>query len=87
MAVRRIIAAGAVSGLVLAAPVFTFAQDVTDASAHHRAGINARERGRRRGSKTAGRTANSRAASWTGCEGTSGHQSGGARVPDAQAMD
>jgi hypothetical protein len=42
MLIRRIIAAA--FGLVLAAPIIAFAQDVTDASAHHRAGINARER-------------------------------------------
>ena len=60
MLIRRIIAAA--FGLVLAAPVFTFAQDVTDASAHHRPGINARERrqaarirdGRRDGELTRG---------------------------------
>ena len=42
MCVRPLIAA--VFGLVLAAPMITFAQDVNDASLHHRAGINVRER-------------------------------------------
>ena len=42
MLIRRIIAAA--FGLVLAAPIITFAQDVNDASTRHRAGINARER-------------------------------------------
>jgi hypothetical protein len=42
MCVRPLIAA--VFGLVLAAPMITSAQDVNDASAHHRVGINGRER-------------------------------------------
>ena len=41
MSVRPLIAT--VFGLVLAAPIITFAQDANDASARHRSGINARE--------------------------------------------